>query len=144
MLLTPVRNGWTEKFGCKPNRAHGVVLWVLVEQVARAGGHLGSSSYKSIDIWQPSTGLSNVSSLNLSLRAYPNPTSETLAIEWQKSDDENISLVVTDNLGRVIQQEKLTVHQSHLTLNCKAWQQGIYTITLSDGKAAQSCRIFKN
>jgi hypothetical protein len=50
VLLTPVRNGWTEKFGCKPNRAHGVVLWVLVEQVARAGIGLPCNNYGHADI----------------------------------------------------------------------------------------------
>jgi hypothetical protein len=135
-------NTWTtDKLSAKKSRLAAINDG---KRVYFAGGHLGSStSYQTVDIWQATTGLINVPSLELSLKIYPNPTTEKLTIEWQNIPDESLSLVVADALGRVIYEEKIIDNQNRLELNCKAWQQGIYIITLSNGKAVQSCKMEK-
>jgi Secretion system C-terminal sorting domain/Kelch motif len=131
---------WTEsKLSAKKSSLSAVADG---KKVYFAGGNSGSLSSQSVDIWSPTTGLIEPLSLGLVLSVFPNPTTDKLLVTIGNYLHHNLSLRVSDNSGRIVYQEKLNGN-NNIELNTTSWQQGIYIITLSDGKAVQSSIIQK-
>lgn len=80
----------------------------------------------------------------VSLKAFPNPAYSNFTIQ-SKEELENVELQVIDINGRLIfgkQLPKLTTH----TINCSAWQTGMYFITVQpqDNQYRYSTKLIIN
>lgn len=67
---------------------------------------------------------------SLNLAIYPNPAAYSITINSNEIIDKPI-INVTDMNGKSIFTEELSELSSH-TINCAAWRNGIYLITVSD------------
>ncbi len=80
-----------------------------------------------------------------SLLAYPNPTNETLNVEFTQSENA-ATLVVTDMLGRLIQQQKVESNGTGLqqvALDVSRLQPGSYLLQVFDGKERWNLKFVK-
>lgn len=96
---------------------------------------------RSIDI-DAATQLSKVISVqractNLTMaHIYPNPVSDNLTIEFESAETLDIQISVYDGLGRSILQQKQQVTEggNRLLIDLQELPQGIYILTIFDGK----------
>lgn len=86
--------------------------------------------------FQQSNLLMNVELINstfdLRLNIYPNPAVYSVNIVSDIIIN-NASLQVTDISGKLILNEKIAKLKNY-QINCETWQNGLYTITISDAK----------
>jgi uncharacterized repeat protein (TIGR01451 family) len=72
-------------------------------------------------------------------KVYPNPTTNLVYID--RKEKEEISILVTDNLGRVLISKK---SNRHITpINLKRFAAGIYYLSINDGKQTTTQKIMK-
>lgn len=74
------------------------------------------------------------------IKVYPNPTTGQLFIE--KEGDNALNVVVVDQLGRILQEQKLNAALS--TIDIGQLPTGVYFISISDGKKRVTEKIIKN
>ncbi|MDW3650984.1 MAG: T9SS type A sorting domain-containing protein [Bacteroidia bacterium] len=72
---------------------------------------------------------------------YPNPASDQLTIEWDRSlfdFEEEVSLRVFDNMGRLLYQYQLGRTKSKIRIPIDQWPSGIYTVEIrTENRMAQ-------
>lgn len=68
------------------------------------------------------------------LSAYPNPTKESIQIQFEATEYAIITVQITDILGRVIKKQKMSTRNgiNNLSLPLEILEDGIYYIVLSD------------
>ncbi|MBR9860530.1 T9SS type A sorting domain-containing protein [bacterium] len=69
---------------------------------------------------------------NTNLVAYPNPTNNTITVEW-KSVNSNINTIITlvDQNGRAVQKVNAENGSSKVVIDVTELEQGVYYIELS-------------
>jgi len=70
----------------------------------------------------------------ITINVFPNPTSEFIRIDFSSLTANTIDLFITDNLGRLLYNNPVTVinGKSSLELNIKSWSAGTYFIKAVD------------
>ncbi len=112
---------------------HGPVL-----QITKQGGGGNNITVKYYN--HIPTDLS-VGSINQgSLKVFPNPASDFIAIEIPGPVDEAI-LTVTDITGRVL--TKTMIQQQQIVLPVSQWQKGIYFVQISDSRETYCGKFIK-
>ena len=104
----------------------------------RLTGPDGSQSFsRTISISQEATG---------SLKAYPNPFSENLGLQYQAENAEQLGIQLTDLSGRVLLSETLPVHSGHNQLQLQGAADlppGIYMLVIQTSSARHTSRVVK-
>lgn len=75
--------------------------------------------------------LSSASETQL-IKLFPNPATNLLSVEMMsaKNNVQDYSLIITDVVGKIIYQEKITQSQSLVNINTSAYTNGMYFISL--------------
>lgn len=76
---------------------------------------------------------------SVSINVFPNPTSQSVIIDFKSSDFKNYSYHLTDVNGKLISEQKITESQSKI--NMTEMSSGIYFISISN--ASSSLKTFK-
>jgi len=63
------------------------------------------------------TGLEEAKGINLSVSAYPNPTTDYLTLEVQKFELSNLYFQLYDMNGKLLQNEKITGNQTNIVMS---------------------------
>ncbi len=85
------------------------------------------------------TGIKEAEFVNLSVAAYPNPTTDYLTLSIEKFDISNLSYRLYDMQGRVLQSQKITSNKTKIDM--ANFVSAIYFVKLI--KANQTVKIFK-
>lgn len=84
---------------------------------------------------------SNSSSTDLSITAFPNPTSDLLQL--QVKNPKGISYQLSNNVGEILTREKITSYNSEIDLSNLS--SGVYTLTiLSETTSLKTFKIVKH
>jgi len=121
--------------------------------------HTGTSGSMSEGVQQPYeisivTGLEGVKGINLSVSAYPNPTTDYLTLEVQEFELSNLHFQLYDMNGKLLQSEKITGNQTSIvminlvsaTYFVKVYTVGgnDHTVVIQNNKEVKSFKIIKN
>jgi hypothetical protein len=82
--------------------------------------------------------------LNIS-KAYPNPTVEAVQIDFEVTSNSNVTVTMTDVLGRVVSNKQVQAVEglNRLDVNLNSVAKGIYILTLQEGNNIVTQRIVK-
>jgi Secretion system C-terminal sorting domain len=82
--------------------------------------------------------------LNIS-KAYPNPTVEAVQVDFEVTSNSNVTVSMTDVLGRVVSNKQVQAVEglNRLDVNLNAVAKGIYILTLQEGNNIVTQRIVK-
>jgi hypothetical protein len=82
--------------------------------------------------------------LNIS-KAFPNPTVEAVQVDFETTTNSNVTVTMTDVLGRVVSSQKVQAVEglNRLDVNLNAVAKGIYILTLQEGSNVVTQRIVK-
>jgi hypothetical protein len=69
----------------------------------------------------------------INAKVFPNPASKQITIE-SNNTLENVVVQIVDMSGQILLNEKVNEFKSY-TIDCAAWANGFYLITLSDSKS---------
>ncbi|TVQ12793.1 MAG: T9SS C-terminal target domain-containing protein [Bacteroidetes bacterium] len=111
--------------------------------------HTGTNGSVAEGVQQPYeisvvTGIEEAKSINLSVTAYPNPTSDYLTLNIDEFDISNVSYQLYDMQGKLLQSEKITDNQTSIFM--KDLAPAIYfvrVIVKTQGLASQEVKTFK-
>lgn len=78
---------------------------------------------------------------NGSFRMWPNPATETLAVDLSDFE-KSVAISVVNNLGQVVYSEQISA-QNQLTLPVSNWSDGIYSVTVRDEQKVATQRLLK-
>lgn len=89
------------------------------------------------------TAVEEVAAIENSLRAYPNPASENVNIDYSYSGNAvDLSLVVKNLMGAVVTRIPVSCNSNHVSLNLSDFTSGIYFYSLeADGKAVMTKKL---
>jgi len=73
---------------------------------------------------------------------YPNPAHNTINIKFENTTLQKGTLYITDMVGRVVYSQ--TTDDSHLRINIKNLDAGLYIATWLSGEKKQSMKFIKN
>ena len=84
--------------------------------------HTGTTGSVAQGVQQPYeisvvTGIEEAKGINLSVSAYPNPTSDYLTLSIEKFDISNLSYQLYDINGKLLQNEKITGKQTSIVMS---------------------------
>ena len=84
--------------------------------------HTGTSGSVAEGVQQPYeisvvTGLEEAQSINLSVTAYPNPTTDYLTLRIDEFEISNLSFQLYDISGKLLQSEKITGNQTNIVMS---------------------------
>ena len=84
--------------------------------------HTGTSGSVAEGVQQPYeisvvTGLEEAQSINLSVTAYPNPTTDYLTLRIDEFEISNLSFQLYDMNGKLLQNEKITGNQTSIVMS---------------------------
>ena len=84
--------------------------------------HTGTSGSVAEGVQQPYeisvvTGLEEAQSINLSVTAYPNPTTDYLTLRIDEFEISNLSFQLYDMNGKLLQNEKITGNQTSILMS---------------------------
>ena len=85
------------------------------------------------------TGLKEAKSINLSVTAYPNPTTDYLTLSIDAFNISNLSYQLYDMNGKVLQSKKITGNQTNIAMSSLV--PSIYFVRVITGN--QSVKVFK-
>lgn len=112
----------------------------------RAQNSCGNSGTRTffVDITCRTAG-ENLTSFENTFNVYPNPANDIINVEFVVSSTQNVSIKVTDILGKnVIDESRVAVEGSNLMqFDLKAINSGLYFITIKSPDALQQMRIVK-
>ena len=77
-----------------------------------------------------------------SLTIYPNPAHNILNVKFKNTPVQKGTLYITDMMGRVVYSQ--TTDDSHLRVNIKNLDAGLYIVTWLSGEKKQSMKFIKN
>jgi hypothetical protein len=75
-----------------------------------------------------------VSSLLKNIKVYPNPFSESLSVQLNDNYQENINLVITDLLGKIVSSSLVKTGTGNLTIDTQAFSQGYYLLQIKSAR----------
>ncbi|MBL7889659.1 MAG: T9SS type A sorting domain-containing protein [Bacteroidia bacterium] len=125
--------------------ANGMKSPVLQINATVAGANLNTTNVQYIDSLRsnvPHVGITE-NELNNSLRAYPNPSSGSITIEYMAKQEENTSILIKDLTGRTIRSfsYQTVVGENKTRLSIDDLNAGIYFISLQLNKTSISKKI---
>jgi hypothetical protein len=89
------------------------------------------------------TGLEEAQGINLSVRAYPNPTTDYLTLSISEFDISNLSYQLYDMQGKLLQNEKITGNETSIVMNNLV--PATYFVRITEGnKEVKAFKIIKN
>jgi len=118
-----------------------------VGQVAYAT-HIGTTGSAALGIQQPFEisvviGKEEAKGINLSVTAYPNPTSDYLTLEIKEFDFSNLNFQLYDMNGKLLQSEKITGSQTSIVM--KNLASAMYFVkVVQQSKEVKTFKIVKN
>jgi len=89
------------------------------------------------------TGLEEAKGINLSVSAYPNPTTDFLNLKVENYDNTNLSYQLFDISGKLLETKKLVGNQTNIVMSNLV--PAIYFVKVTDGsKEVKTFKIIKN
>ena len=89
------------------------------------------------------SGFEEVKGINLSISAYPNPTTDYLTLRINEFDPSNLSCQLYDMQGKLLQSEKITGNQTRIVMS--DFVPAIYFVKVMKGdKEVKTFKIIKN
>ena len=89
------------------------------------------------------TGLEEAKGINLSVSAYPNPTTDFLNLKVGNYDNTNLSYQLFDISGKLLETKKLEGNQTNIVMSNLV--PAIYFVKVTDGnKEVKTFKIIKN
>jgi hypothetical protein len=89
-----------------------------------------------------STGIASIS--ESSLRVYPNPATDKVAIDLTEYAGQPVHLAIYNMMGQPVYDEQLTTPSNGtLSISMSQWQSGVYQVQLETGKAKATSRLVK-
>ena len=110
--------------------------------------HTGTSGTVSEGVQQPFeisvvTGLEEAKGINLSVSAYPNPTTDYLTLSIAEFEISNLSYQLYDMSGKLLQNEKITGNQTSIVMSNLV--PATYFVKVIQGsKEVKTFKIIKN
>jgi hypothetical protein len=110
--------------------------------------HIGTSGSVAQGVQQPYeilvfTGLEEAKGINLTVSAYPNPTTDYLTLEVKEFDLSNLSLQLYDMNGKLLQSEKITGNQTSIVMN-NLVPATYFIKVIQDNKEVKTFKVIKN
>ena len=90
------------------------------------------------------TGLEEAKGINLSVSAYPNPTTDYLTLEVKDVELLNLHFQMYDMNGKLLQNEKLTGTETQINMNSLPPATYFINVVNQKNKKVQSFKIIKN
>lgn len=81
------------------------------------------------------------------MRSYPNPFSSTTTLEFNLSETKNVSISITDVMGRIvktIQTKYLQQGNNKIEINLSELTNGIYFCKINSTENNQTIKLIKN
>jgi hypothetical protein len=108
--------------------------------VTASGGCTGLIGWSSVGIIVSATGVSQVASNNSNIRLIPNPNNGIFTIKGSlgTTDDEEVSVEISDMLGQVIYKDKIMAHGGNIDQKIQlgsAIANGMYILNLNSASA---------
>jgi hypothetical protein len=89
------------------------------------------------------TAIEEAKGINLSVSAYPNPTTDYLTLEVKKFEISNLSFQLYDMSGKLLQSEKITVNQTSIVMSNLV--PALYFVkVIHSNKEVKTFKIIKN
>ncbi len=89
------------------------------------------------------TGIEEAKGINLSVLAYPNPTTDFLTLEVKEFELSNLSFQLFDMNGKLLQSEKITGNQTSIVISNLV--PATYFVKVTEGnKEVKTFKIIKN
>jgi len=110
--------------------------------------NIGTSGSVAQGVQQPYeisvvTGLEETKGINLSVSAYPNPTTDYLTLEVKEFEFSNLHFQLYDMNGKLLQSEKITGNQTSIAMSNLV--PATYFVKVTDGnKEIKAFKIIKN
>ncbi len=108
----------------------------------------GSNGYVAQGVQQPYeisvvTGLEEAKGINLSVSAYPNPTTDYLTLNIGEFDISNLSYQLYDINGKLLQNEKITGNQTSIAMG-NLVPANYFVKVIQGNKEVKTFKIIKN
>jgi hypothetical protein len=100
----------------------------------------GKTQYSNVVTIVRETGKFGISAL------YPVPTDKTATLEFEATQDQNVMVTMTDMTGRLLSQQNIGAKKglNTFTINAADLPQGVYILSLTDGRQKAITRFVKN
>jgi len=110
--------------------------------------HTGTSGSVAQGVQQPYeisvvTGIEEAKGINLTVSAYPNPTTDYLTLEVKEFELSNLNFQLHDMQGKLLQSEKITGNQTSIVMN-NLVPATYFVKVIQNGKEVKSFKIIKN
>lgn len=110
--------------------------------------HTGTSGSVAEGVQQPYeisvvTGLEEAQSINLSVTAYPNPTTDYLTLRIDEFEISNLSFQLYDMNGKLLQNEKITSDQTSIVMS-NLLPATYFVKVIQGNKEVKTFKIIKN
>ena len=110
--------------------------------------HTGTSGSVAEGVQQPYeisvvTGLEEAQSINLSVTAYPNPTTDYLTLRIDEFEISNLSFQLYDMNGKLLQNEKITGNQTSIVMS-NLLPATYFVKVIQGNKEVKTFKIIKN
>ena len=110
--------------------------------------HTGTSGSVAEGVQQPYeisvvTGLEEAQSINLSVTAYPNPTTDYLTLRIDEFEISNLSFQLYDMNGKLLQNEKITGNQTSIVMS-NLVPANYFVKVIQGNKKVKTFKIIKN
>ena len=110
--------------------------------------HAGTSGSVAEGVQQPYeisvvTGLEEAQSINLSVSAYPNPTTDYLTLSIGEFDISNLSYQLYDMNGKLLQNAKITGNQTSIVMS-NLVPANYFVKVIQGNKEVKTFKIIKN
>ena len=110
--------------------------------------HTGTSGSVTEGVQQPYeisvvTGLEEAQSINLSVTAYPNPTTDYLTLRIDEFEISNLSFQLYDMNGKLLQNEKITGNQTSIVMS-NLLPATYFVKVIRGNKEVKTFKIIKN
>ena len=110
--------------------------------------HTGTSGSVAEGVQQPYeisvvTGLEEAQSINLSVTAYPNPTTDYLTLRIDEFEISNLSFQLYDMNGKLLQNEKITGNQTSIVMS-NLLPATYFVKVIRGNKEVKTFKIIKN
>lgn len=110
--------------------------------------HTGTSGSVAEGVQQPYeisvvTGLEEAQSINLSVTAYPNPTTDYLTLRIDEFEISNLSFQLYDMNGKLLQNEKISGNQTSIVMS-NLVPSSYFVKVIQGNKEVKTFKIIKN
>ena len=110
--------------------------------------HTGTNGSVAQGVQQPFeisvvTAIEEAKGINLSVSAYPNPTTDYLTLSIKEFDISNVSYQLLDMNGKLLQNEKITGNQTSIVMS-NLVPATYFVKVIQDNKEVKTFKIIKN